>query len=47
MDEVIENRIAGWMQRAVEISGCRHVAVKTDKSLTKQESYTEFKVSWK
>ena len=43
----LEYRMAGWMERAVEISGCNHVSVDITKSLTKDDPYTEFNVRWK
>jgi hypothetical protein len=47
LDEIIENRIAGWIECAVEISGQKDVQVKTGKSLLKGDPYTEFLISWK
>ena len=47
MDKVIEYRIAGWMERASEICGCKNVTVKITKSLTENDLYTEYKVSWR
>lgn len=44
--EIIEENIAGWMERALEISGCRQVNVEITKSLTKKHSVTEFTISW-
>jgi len=46
-NEYIENRIAGWMQRAIEISGCKHVTVKIPQSLTKHNPVTEYIIYWK
>jgi hypothetical protein len=42
----VEARIMGWMQRALEINGCKNVMVKTPKSLTKGDALTEYLVSW-
>ena len=47
IDTIIECRIAGWMERAVEICGCRYVSVKIACSLTKYQQYTEYRVSWR
>ena len=44
---VIEYRIGGWMERALEISGCNGIKVEIPKSLTKGASETVFSVSWK
>jgi hypothetical protein len=42
----VEYRIAGWCERALEISGCRHVKVTITKSLAKGDSLTEFIITW-
>ncbi len=47
MDKMIEYRIAGWMERALEICGCRHISIKINKSLTDNSLYTEFSITWK
>ena len=47
IDKYIEHRLAGWMERAIEICGCRHVAINITKSLTKNNPYTEYYISWK
>jgi len=44
--DVIEYRIAGWMERALEISGCKSVDIKIVKSLTKGDPNTIFECSW-
>ncbi len=46
MDKTTEYRIAGWIQRAMEINGCKDVTVEIPVSLTSFEPYTEYKVSW-
>jgi hypothetical protein len=45
-DEVIEYRIAGWMQRALEISGATNIQIKFSKSITKGDNLTEMVLSW-
>jgi hypothetical protein len=45
--DVIEQRIAGWMQRALEIHGCTGVKVAVAKSLLKKDSCTELAATWK
>ena len=40
---LIENRIAGWMERALEISGCKMRLV----TISRSTAYTNFKVNWK
>ena len=47
IEKIIEYRIAGWMERAAEICGCKNVTVNITKSLTENYPYTECKVSWK
>ncbi len=43
---VIEYRIAGWIERALEISGAKGVKVQIPQSLTNGGSYTEFVATW-
>jgi hypothetical protein len=43
---LVEARIAGWMQRALEINGCKNAMPKITKSLTKGDPITEFNVTW-
>jgi hypothetical protein len=42
----VERRIAGWMQRALEIHGCREVRVEITRSLAGGDGYTEFTGNW-
>lgn len=44
---LLEVRIAGWMERAIELSGGKEIGVKITKSLAKGDPYSEFLVSWK
>jgi hypothetical protein len=46
MHKIVEYRIAGWVQRALEINGCKNVTVDIPKSLTELKPYSEFRVSW-
>jgi len=43
---IIEYRIGGWMEKALEISGCKEVNVEITKSLAKGEQYTEYYITW-
>lgn len=43
---LIENRIGGWMERALEICGAKELQVEITKSLARGDDYTEFKVRW-
>lgn len=45
--DVIEYRIAGWIERALEISGCEGIVVNIPESFTKGHSRTVFYCSWK
>ena len=42
MDNTMTYRIAGWVERALEITGCKEVKVEINSSTT----ITEFKLSW-
>lgn len=44
--DVIEYRIAGWIERALEISGCKSVNVKITESFTTGGSKTVFECNW-
>lgn len=44
--EVIENRIAGWIERAMEIHGLGLVIVEITKSMARGDEITEINVSW-
>jgi len=45
--DIIENRIGGWIEMALELSGCKLENFKITKSLTSGDEYTEFMVNWK
>jgi hypothetical protein len=44
---VIESRISGWIERAMEIHGVSSVTVDVPKSMTRGDKVTEFRVSWR
>jgi hypothetical protein len=46
MHPLIENRIGGWIERAVEISGKKIRRVDIAQSMTKGAPFTEFVVEW-
>jgi len=46
IDKILEYRIGGWMESALEICGCFNVKVVIGKSLTRNAPYTEYNVSW-
>jgi hypothetical protein len=45
-DEVIEYRIAGWIQKALEISGAKNVKIEFPKSISKGDAVTELEINW-
>jgi hypothetical protein len=45
--EVIEQRVAGWIERAMEIHGFGYVLVDVRKSMAHGDELTEFHVSWR
>ncbi len=45
--EYAELRIAGWVQRSLEIHGCRDVTWAIPKSFTKKDAVTELVFTWK
>ena len=42
----IDRRIGGWMERALEISGCKNCRVNIQKSLATGDPVTEFDLTW-
>ena len=44
--KVIDARLAGWMERALELSGCKNIKINITKSLLKGDAYTEFAINW-
>ncbi len=45
-DVVIENRIAGWMEQALELTSCKNVKVRITKSMTNGDAITEIDINW-
>jgi len=45
--EIIEHRIGGWMERAIELCGVKEGKVTITRSLARGESVTEFTAEWK
>ncbi len=43
---VIENRIAGWSQRALTLCGCKNVNASITQSLTNKSPFTEITFTW-
>ncbi len=44
--EVVEQRIIGWIDKALEISGCKNVKTQVVHSLLKEDSFSEFFTTW-
>jgi hypothetical protein len=44
--EYVECRIAGWIERALEISGCKGVHIEILRSLAKKDPITEISCNW-
>jgi hypothetical protein len=47
MDKTTEYRICGWIERSLEISGCKEVKVAIVKSLTNFQPVSEYELRWK
>ena len=45
-EKVIEFRIAGWIEKALEISGSKDINVEITKSMTQGDALTEFTINW-
>ncbi|NOZ46715.1 MAG: hypothetical protein GXO79_08015 [Chlorobi bacterium] len=45
-NKTIEYRIAGWMEKALELSGCKNIKIRITKSMTMGNDITEFSISW-
>jgi hypothetical protein len=45
-DVVIENRIAGWIEQALQISGAKNVEVGFPKSSARGDSVTHLDITW-
>ena len=45
--QIIENRILGWMEKALEINQCKEIVIKQTKSLSKGDEISEIKITWK
>ncbi len=44
--DVIEYRIAGWIERALEISGCKGADIEVIESFTRGDAKTVFQCKW-
>jgi len=46
-DQILEHRIAGWIQKALEICGCKEVQIQIPKMISKGQEITEFVIEWR
>lgn len=45
-EQIIEYRIAGWCERALEFTNCKNVKANITRSLAKGDSLTEIVITW-
>jgi hypothetical protein len=43
---IIEARVAGWMERALEMSGCRGIHVGIISSIARGDAHTDYHCTW-
>ncbi len=46
LDSVIEYRICGWIERALEINNLKSIKIDIPQSITKGNKISEFRISW-
>ncbi len=46
IDAFIEARIAGWIERALELSGAKGIKIMIPVALSQKAAYTEYRVTW-
>jgi hypothetical protein len=46
LDAIVEYNIAGWMERALELSGCVNVKIDITQSIARGGKVTEYIISW-
>lgn len=46
IDSTTEYRIGGWIERGLEMNGCKKLSVKITRSLTRFDSFTEYRINW-
>jgi hypothetical protein len=46
MDKTTEYRICGWLERSLEITGCKGIKVDIVKSLTNSQPVSEYELRW-
>ncbi len=45
-NELIEYRIGGWMEKALEMCGCKNLTVNIPDSISKGAAYTTYDIKW-
>lgn len=45
-NELIEHRIGGWIEKALEICGCENLTVRITSSLSKGDDKTVYMINW-
>ena len=46
MDEIVEMRILGWIEKILELCGCRNICLNVVKSLCRGDSVSEIEGTW-
>jgi hypothetical protein len=46
ISDVIESRVAGWMEKALEICGCKNINVAFIKSMAHGQGRTQYVIKW-
>ncbi len=46
IDDVIEQRIGGWMETALEICRCKNINTKITRSMVKGDEKTVYEINW-
>lgn len=47
IDKTVEFRIGGWIERGLEMNGCKDLNVEITKYLTHFDPYTEYSIHWR
>ena len=45
-NDVVERRIGGWMEMALEICGCKNLKIDIRKSMARGDAITEYVINW-
>lgn len=46
-NELLEHRIGGWMEKALELCGCKGISINIINALSKGDAYTAYDINWK